>query len=383
MRDKRLDVLRCVALLCVLVRHSFVQLRIATAGWVGVDLFFVLSGFLISGLLFGEYRRRGSISFKRFIVRRWFKLYPAFCVFLGATFCVESLTGRPSSTRQYLSEILYFQNYGKPIWNHTWSLAVEEHFYLLLPIFLLVLIRFSANRADPFRMVPGVFLLVAVICLAFRVVTVLRIPLADLPDWGAYRKVLIPTHERIDSLFFGVTLGYLHHFRPDILARALGPKNNRVIAAALSVLLLLPCLLLPPGNRFMLTAGLTMLYLGFGIILMLSLRSQVVVPARFVGVVSGLTSALAFVGVYSYSIYLWHGAVQPWGAEFLRRWFHVQVHGVPLVASYFLISVSLGIAMSRLVEYPCLRLRDHLFPEIQIRSDRPAQAEILVSTRLP
>ena len=381
MRDKRLDVLRCIALLCVLVRHSFVQLRVATAGWVGVDLFFVLSGFLISGLLFSEYKRRGSISFKRFIVRRWFKIYPAFCVFLAATLCVESMTGRRSTMRQYLSEILYVQNYGKPIWNHTWSLAVEEHFYLFLPILLLLLIRFSANRADPFRLVPGIFVIVAFVCLVFRVVTVLHIPSANLPDWAYYRKALIPTHERIDSLLFGVTLGYLHHFRPDILAKALGPKSNRGIAAGLSALMLLPCLFLPAGNWFMLTAGLTMLYLGFGTILMLSLHGQVVVPARFAGFVSGLRGSLAFVGVYSYSIYLWHGAIQPWGTVFLRRWFHLQLHGVPLVASYFIISVSLGIAMSRLVEYPCLRLRDRLFPETQIRSEQQAQTEILASTR--
>src|ERR1035437_9769085 len=132
MRNKRLDVLRCIAVLLVILRHGYIPTRLGNAGWAGVDLCFVLSGFLISGLLFIEYKKRNSISFKRFFIRRGLKLYPAFYVFLFVTFLDRLILHRVGSLRPFLSEMLYVQNYGPSIWVHTWSLAVEEHFYILL-----------------------------------------------------------------------------------------------------------------------------------------------------------------------------------------------------------------------------------------------------------
>jgi peptidoglycan/LPS O-acetylase OafA/YrhL len=129
----------------VLARHTGIDNRVIQAGWVGVDLFFVLSGFLISGLLFDEYKRLGSIAFKRFMIRRMFKLYPAFYTMLIVNYFAESALGHVSSPAQYLTEATYLQNYLSPIWGHTWSLVVEEHFYILLPLFLLALIRLSSN----------------------------------------------------------------------------------------------------------------------------------------------------------------------------------------------------------------------------------------------
>src|SRR5579871_4107611 len=88
-RNVQLDALRGVAILMVLVCHTFVfrkagwEAMLVRSGWAGVDLFFVLSGFLISGLLFSEYQRTGQIRFRRFALRRAFKLYPAFYVLVA------------------------------------------------------------------------------------------------------------------------------------------------------------------------------------------------------------------------------------------------------------------------------------------------------------
>jgi len=130
----------------VLARHGNTQIFLKDVGWAGVDLFFVLSGFLISGLLFLEYKKRGSIDFKRFFIRRGLKLYLAFYVLLATTFAVQHALHRLSGFDNYRHEIIYLQNYLPGIWDHMWTLAVEEHFYILLPVFLLVLIRFSSNR---------------------------------------------------------------------------------------------------------------------------------------------------------------------------------------------------------------------------------------------
>jgi peptidoglycan/LPS O-acetylase OafA/YrhL len=77
MRNKRLDVLRCIAVVIVIAHHANLYHVATKTGWVGVDLFFVLSGFLISGLLYSEYKTHRAIDIKRFFIRRGLKIYPA------------------------------------------------------------------------------------------------------------------------------------------------------------------------------------------------------------------------------------------------------------------------------------------------------------------
>src|SRR6266536_4891341 len=136
-RNRNLDALRAVAILLVLGRH-FGYFRLwDQVGWAGVDLFFVLSGFLISGLLFAEWKQRGSIGIARFYVRRGLKIYPAFYAFLAMTAVAGSVwpgfTPAPLTRAHALAEMLFLQSYWMGIWGHTWSLAVEEHFYIALP----------------------------------------------------------------------------------------------------------------------------------------------------------------------------------------------------------------------------------------------------------
>src|SRR5271170_6175319 len=117
MRNKRLDVLRCVAVVTVLLHHSGVWPSFTRAGWAGVDLFFVLSGFLISGLLFSEYRKRGSISLRRFFIRRGLKIYPAFYVFLILTGAISYFVfGTHAPAAEYIAEALFVQNYWHGVW---------------------------------------------------------------------------------------------------------------------------------------------------------------------------------------------------------------------------------------------------------------------------
>jgi peptidoglycan/LPS O-acetylase OafA/YrhL len=100
---------------------------------VGVDLFFVLSGFLISGLLFREYIERGKIDLKRFWIRRSLKIYPPFYALLLAT-AIYSLVKFHHVTSAILGDVFFVQNYLPHVWDHGWTLAVEEHFYLVLPL---------------------------------------------------------------------------------------------------------------------------------------------------------------------------------------------------------------------------------------------------------
>src|SRR6188474_3449733 len=125
-RLRELDFLRGIAIVLVLMRHQYLSGFTTTMGWVGVDLFFVLSGFLVSGLLFREYLREGTVHVTRFLIRRGLKIYPAFYVFLLLSVWF-GVTVRQAQIppRLLVGEILFLQNYVGRLWPHTWSLAVE------------------------------------------------------------------------------------------------------------------------------------------------------------------------------------------------------------------------------------------------------------------
>jgi peptidoglycan/LPS O-acetylase OafA/YrhL len=355
-RNGSLDCLRAIAVLLVLGRHTPRQLQdpgtVLVAplaiwrrgGWVGVDLFFVLSGFLIAGLLFREYERFGAIDVKRFLVRRAFKIYPSFYLLYLTTVVVRWLLHEPTPRRALFNEALFLQNYGgATLWGHTWSLAVEEHFYLILPVVLFLLARGRRAAPNPFRRLPLAFAVVAAAALSCRILTSCRG--ADLMSNYYY------THTRIDSLMFGVVLSYFHQANRGFVEFC--RRWGRVLQA-LGVGLLVPAFCGPLETAYQLTWGLSCCYLGGGAIL--------------VGTISrasprgGAARCLAFVGSHSYCIYLWHAAVGRWVMPSLGPWPGGALSPYLRVGAYCGLSILAGIACSRVVEYPVLRLRDRFFP---------------------
>src|SRR5215212_8965764 len=156
-RSLPMDMLRGVAILLVLGRHyvvapenlGLVQPFAATwttIGWSGVDLFFVVSGFLVSGLIFAEYRQRQRVDIRRFVIRRGFKIWPPYLAYVGvlALWLAWQLRagGLSAVWAELWPNVFHVQNYFHTPRLHTWSLAVEEHFYLTAAlVFFLVLGR--------------------------------------------------------------------------------------------------------------------------------------------------------------------------------------------------------------------------------------------------
>lgn len=223
-----LDALRAVAILLVLGRHvawpmkNIILDAWQRGGWVGVDLFFVLSGFLVSGLLFRE-QQQGKIQWLRFYVRRGFKIYPAFWCLILFTVVYLLAYRAPILPSKLFGELFFVQNYFGHLYGHTWSLAVEEHFYLLLPPLLIVI---------PPRNIPRLVLMFAVALLAAR---------CCLTQFGEMR-CLTPTHLRLDSLFFGVLLSYYYHYHPSF--RRLCSRHHRLLYVV-GIILLVPAFLWP------------------------------------------------------------------------------------------------------------------------------------------
>ncbi|MEE9230690.1 MAG: acyltransferase [Acidobacteriota bacterium] len=364
MRIRQLDILRGLAILLVFGSHmahcsgdlnEFVLALIGTwrrCGWIGVDLFFVLSGFLISGLLFREHQRRGQIRIGRFLIRRAFKIYPAFYVYLAFVVAVRFFSDDPYQLKVVLSEFFFVQNYFFRIFSHSWSLAVEEHFYLGLPLLLLYLVkRCRRGNDDPFRPLVWVFFAVASCLLAFRIFNASRLPYA--PETHMY-----PTHLRIDSLLFGVLLSYWHHYRPERVAAFIGRWEPLMVIGG--TLLVMPSLWVPARHPFMHTIGVTCLYVGFGSMMLVALHAR----SQRASLLRPLGPVLAAIGVYSYSIYLWHLPMRALGLEWARGF-----AGGPLPCSVEMViyvagGIALGIVMSKLVEMPALKLRDRLFPSM-------------------
>jgi peptidoglycan/LPS O-acetylase OafA/YrhL len=288
------------------------------------------------------------------------KIYPAFYLFLFLTGAVYYLVFHTLWPRTYyLADIFFVQNYWHGVWDHTWSLGVEEHFYILLPAVLLLLLRRFPEQPDPFRALPWIFVVIAILCIAFRAASVcFRTP--------NYHTAYVASHDRIDALFFGVLLGYFYHFRRQVLDHLLHPTRNRVVLAACSAGLLSTVFLFPRDSRLFSTFGFTCLYLGFGGVLLLSIYLQEILrgkTARFVGAIG---TGAAYVGMYSYSIYLWHGPTNAWFPGFVRRLLHVSsFNQYERFVVYAVGSLVIGITMSKIIEYPVLRLRDHIFPALQ------------------
>jgi peptidoglycan/LPS O-acetylase OafA/YrhL len=359
-RSQSIDVLRAIAIILVCFgRHlkpapggsNQVQAAIhqstvffITGGWVGVDLFFVLSGFLVSGLLMREYQASHTLSPSWFLIRRGFKIYPAFWVLLSVTVLVTIATDR-FTLGTFLSELFFMQNYGLSWWVHMWSLAVEEHFYLLLICVLGYVVQ--SGRPNPFAVIPPVFLAVAIVCFALRCVTAWNVQ--PFTFWTHQ----FPSHLRLDSLCFGVLLAYGYHFHTvRFVAFA---QRYRAPLFAIGAALLLPAFLFRIQDTvWIYTIGFTVFYLGAGALLTASLVSPY--PQHHA------VRAAAYLGRHSYSIYLWHLAVADWLVPFVlsiagRSW-------LAYVITYTVGVLVVGVGMSLAVEVPMLALRDRWFPSL-------------------
>ncbi len=365
----QLDVLRACAVLLVLFYHwpkgsamPFLVAPFRRFGWTGVDLFFVLSGFLVSGLLFAEYRRRGHASVGRFLLRRGLKIYPAFYALIAVTALALSAAegmapqGKGLTPAGLLGELAFLQNYVGNLWGHTWSLAVEEHFYLALALIFFLVIRRSGGAA--LSRLPAVYLAIAAACLVFRSAIALG---------GPVRQPMQMTHLRIDALAFGVLLSYFYNFRSESLARWVRGRRPHILIA--SLLLVLPSWLMNYYNPINLSVGLTMLYLGYGGVLLVIVHSDLRKQVPPLG--ERALTLFSLIGVYSYSIYLWHWPILSTAPKLCHKLTGASP-GLALSTVLVLATIPAGIIAALAIEMPFLRLRDRLFPS---SSKQPADAD--------
>src|SRR5262249_10954800 len=186
--------------------------RVHRWGWIGVDLFFVLSGYLIGGQLLAALARDQRLNLGRFFARRALRIMPAYFVILAIYFLVPPWREYPDMAQPLWKFLLSVQNvalHGGTAFSHAWSLAVEDQFYLALPFILLVL--FWQPRA---AIIVSCAIVVGGVLL--RAFLAAQNPTVDggVSFRGFQAWIYYPTWTRLDPLVFGVSIAAIEKFRP-------------------------------------------------------------------------------------------------------------------------------------------------------------------------
>jgi peptidoglycan/LPS O-acetylase OafA/YrhL len=224
-RQPGLDLLRALAIIVVVIYHAALfgfklPGRIDRFGWIGVDLFFVLSGYLIGGQLLAPLARGNQINLGRFFARRVLRIMPAYFVVLAVYFLLPSWREYPDMSQPLWKFLLSVQNialHGGTAFSHAWSLAIEDQFYLALPFLLLFLCR----RPRAAIIVPC---LIVIGGSALRAFLAAQNPSVDggVSFRGFQAWIYYPTWTRLDPLVFGVALAAIEKFRPQWWQRLMG-----------------------------------------------------------------------------------------------------------------------------------------------------------------
>src|SRR6201987_567764 len=217
-RQPGLDLLRALAIIVVVVYHAALfgfklPGRVDRFGWIGVDLFFVLSGYLIGGQLLAPLARDQSINLGRFFTRRALRIMPAYFGVLAIYFLLPSWRGYFAMGEPLLKFFLSVQNialHGGTAFSHAWSLAVEDQFYLALPFLLLFLFR----RPRAAIVIPCLIVFGGILLRTFLAWKNPSIDGGGVSFRGFQAWIYYPTWTRLDPLVFGVVLAAIEKFRP-------------------------------------------------------------------------------------------------------------------------------------------------------------------------
>jgi peptidoglycan/LPS O-acetylase OafA/YrhL len=364
--------LRALAVIAVLLYHA--DLAWVPGGFLGVEVFFVISGYLITALLLAEWDQRGRIDLKTFWLRRARRLLPALYVLLVVTlaFAVVFLPGEVAGlrgdvlaafgyvTNWYLifGQESYFEAVGRPsLLQHLWSLAVEEQFYLFWPPILALGLCIGATRLRRRRVLTVAVLGAAASAVAMAL---LYAPSVD-PS-----RIYYGTDTRATGLLCGAALAFLwspgekyrpseaRHHRLRLPGRSrfrrrygwTAPLLLDVVGFAALGALVWFCVNLGEFQPFLYIGGFALVGLATTATIMAVVHPYSLIGSRILG-----SAPLRWVGVRSYGIYLWHWPV----FMVTRPDLDVPIDGVPLLALRLIATVVLADLSYRYIETPIRR----------------------------
>ena len=376
-RSTGLDTLRALAITLVFTYHYMVFVSreptfgwVSVVGWLGVDLFFVLSGYLIGNQVFAGMARGEQLSLKNFYARRALRTWPAFWVVLALYFLLPSVMGgkQPPPLWSFLT---FTQNFGlQPgtAFSHAWSLCIEEQFYFVLPLIVLIALRVGGGRARAWVLL-GSLLAVGVASRAVLWAAYGREELGQIERY--YPNVYYATLCRFDEFLPGIAVALLKNFHPGAWSQV---QRHGQLLLLMGVA---ACGAMFYGafhfyyidgygyGFFMSVFGYSLAAVAFSLLVMAaqspgSLLYKIRIPGAY------------HLALWSYSIYLTHKAV---GHIFNG---YAQAHSLSpttTVVAVTLLSVIVGAALYWLIESPFMAVRDRYFPStFGAKPLRPAAA---------
>jgi peptidoglycan/LPS O-acetylase OafA/YrhL len=342
-----LDGLRGCALLGVLFFHANGALP---GGYLGVDLFFVLSGFLITSLLLAEHRDTGRIALSSFWVRRARRLFPAllslmpaialYARFVATPADLAGLRGDALATLAYvanwrtiLSHKSYWQLFAAPSpLEHTWSLSIEEQFYVVWPLLVVLLTRQRSGGGAARR-----------VCIASIVLAAMSVAMTlALFNPAESSRVYLGTDTRAAGILAGAALATF--VRPSTTLSAPMIRSLDVLGIVAMIGLAVAWWKLPGDSPFLYHGGLWLTEAAAMVLIVCATLGPASVVARCLA-----WRPLTLLGTISYGVYLWHWPVNVWlTAERLH------VRGLPLQALHFALTFVIAGVSYRYLEKPIL-----------------------------
>jgi peptidoglycan/LPS O-acetylase OafA/YrhL len=358
-----LDFLRAVAILLVFLwhyrRYGMPEwlTGISTFGWTGVDLFFVLSGFLIGGQLFEKVAIDNSISLSKFYTKRFFRILPAYFVVLSLYFLIPSFSEREGMSEGWkfwtftMNFGLDYQNAGS--FSHAWSLCIEEQFYLFLPIAILSALAFKIGKRYILWALLALFIF-GFIIRAYSWQTYVS-PLHGDENQMAligntYSKyIYYPSYNRLDGLLVGLLIALSFTFKPEIKAKLLLKSDLFMV---LGLLVLIGTYFISKDQFAFQTAVFSypLVSAGYGLILVSCLSpTSKIQKIKF--------KFFPFLAVLSYSFYLLHKQINHITVNILSEY---ELNKTILLLICFFCSLLAAILLHILVERPFLLVREKI-----------------------
>jgi peptidoglycan/LPS O-acetylase OafA/YrhL len=375
-----LDLLRALAIVWVMLFHSFLVGGLGPGfewlsryGWMGVDIFFVLSGLLIGQQVLAPMARGAGLRFGDFYRRRALRILPAFAVVLGVYVAWPALRESPGLP-PWWQFATFTQNllvdYGtQAAFSHAWSLCVEEHFYLAFPLIAWTLVRWPSARRVAW--IAGLLVVGGVLLRA----SIWWADAGAAPDRNWFVEDLYyPTWTRLDGLLAGVVLAAIATFRPAKWAWLQARANRVLLVGVVGMALAMwlfrdrPGLL---GNTF----GWPVLSAAIACLVVAGASRTSTIGARAV-------PGAAWIAGASYSLYLSHKLAFHAVSTALGTW--LEGRGLLAFAVYALATLVVGAVLHYAVERPVLAWRDRGRTTSTVSpNDSPAVRREIAETTAP
>ena len=305
-----IDSLRAIAVIAVIIYH--IDANYLPGGFLGVDLFFVLSGYLISSLIIKEYKSTGTVNLYNFYVRRARRLLPAVYFMITVVLIIITLFNGVLLKKSYLDALFgyiyssnwwyifhkldYFDSFGSQSpFKHLWSLAIEEQFYMFFPLIFLLFNRKSKSNNSNSKLNKNFIYVVLSLILVSLIAHIL------LFDINNINRIYFGTDTRAFSLLVGVVGAILYPM--DRLSERTTKKDNMIysIVSLVSILVLIGIMINTSEYNTWLYRGGFLLVAIIGLIIIISSGRQYTFMSKLLSF-----KPFVFIGKISYSLYLWH-----------------------------------------------------------------------------